>query len=78
MPVLLARQQTSFVSPYNIAQVYTDLGKSDDAFRWLKIAFDQRDESLFTLLNNDFGIDSIRSDLRYAELLRKTGIPPQK
>jgi serine/threonine protein kinase len=78
LPLLLARRKTSYVSPYSIAATYADLGNADETFRWLNTAFDEHDESLFILLNNDFTLDPYRSDPRYSELLRKTGIPPQK
>ncbi len=48
------------------------------AFRWMNVGFEERDEGLFTNLNNDFALSGLRGDPRFAELMKKTGIPEQK
>jgi hypothetical protein len=50
------------------------LGDKDQAFRWLNTASQERDVAL-TGLKTDFFFDSIRSDPRFAELVRKVGLP---
>ena len=45
-----------------------------DAFEWLKTAYQEHDLSLIGL-RTDFTMDSLRSDLRYAEFVRKIGFP---
>ena len=64
----------SFVSPYWIAQNYAQLGDKDHAFEWLEIAYQERDSSIVGM-PSDFMLDPIRSDARYAELMRKVGLP---
>jgi serine/threonine protein kinase/TolB-like protein len=66
--------KTGYVSPYQIAQYYADLGEKDHAFEWLNIAFQEHDTFLIAL-RTDFMLDSLRSDPRYAELVRKIGLP---
>jgi hypothetical protein len=74
--VLTARRKKTYVAPYTIAELYADAGNKEEAFRWLNIALEERDDSLVTLLKGDYTVDSLRSDSRFAELLRKTGLQP--
>jgi len=69
-----AQRKTGYSSAYNIAALYADLGDKDQAFRWLNTAYQERDYSLVGLKTN-FLFDPIRSDPRFAELVRKVGLP---
>ena len=73
--VSLAQRKSSaeYVSPYGIAQCYSDLGDKDHAFEWLNIAYQEHDPNLF-VLRTDFTMDSLRSDPRYADMVRKIGL----
>jgi TolB-like protein/cytochrome c-type biogenesis protein CcmH/NrfG len=68
------KSKTGYVSPYGIAQLYADLGDKEHAFEWLNTAYQEHDTGL-TSLRTDFTLDSLRSDPRYAELVRKVGLP---
>jgi tetratricopeptide (TPR) repeat protein len=59
---------------YNIAEAYADLGEKDQAFQWLNTAFQEHDQGLMGL-KTDFTLDSLRSDPRFAELVRRVGLP---
>jgi eukaryotic-like serine/threonine-protein kinase len=74
---LLAQRKakTDFVSPYAIAELYADTGDKDHAFEWLNVAYQEHDA--LNTLRTDFTLDSLRSDPRYAELVRKVGLPQQ-
>jgi eukaryotic-like serine/threonine-protein kinase len=74
--VYLAQRKAKrgYVSPFQIAEVYADLGDKDHAFEWLNTAYQERDLWL-TSLPTEPWIDSLRSDPRYAELVRKIGFP---
>jgi len=64
--------ETQYVSPFEFAVVYNSLGDRDQAFVWLDKAFADHSESLgFIRTLPEF--DSIHSDPRYAELLRRIG-----
>jgi hypothetical protein len=54
--------------------LYADLGEKDQAFQWLNTAYYERDR-LMLGLKADFPLDSLRSDPRFAELVRKVGLP---
>jgi tetratricopeptide (TPR) repeat protein len=69
-----AQRKTGYSSAYAIAQLYADLGDKDQAFRWLNTACQERDSSMEGL-KTDFLLDPLRSDPRFAELVRKVGLP---
>jgi TolB-like protein/predicted Ser/Thr protein kinase len=72
-----AQRRTGYSSAYGIAQLYADLGEKDQAFQWLNTSYQERDAGLEGLegLKTDFLLDPIRSDPRFAELVRKVGLP---
>lgn len=59
-----------YVPPYLVALAYVNLGEKEAAFRWLQRAYQENDPMLGGM-KVDPMLDSIRSDQRYAELLRK-------
>jgi serine/threonine protein kinase len=69
-----AQRKTGYFSAFIIATLYADLGDKDQAFRWLNTAYQERDWLLLSL-KTDFLLDPIRSDPRFAELVRKVGLP---
>lgn len=71
---LQARRQASYASAYLIATLYADLGDNDQALRWLNIAYQEGEWRLISL-KTEFTFDSVRSDPRFAELMRKVGLP---
>jgi TolB-like protein len=68
-----AQRKNGYSSSYGIAMLYADLGDKDQAFWWLNTAYQERDG--LTSLKTDFSLDPIRSDPRFAELVRKVGLP---
>jgi eukaryotic-like serine/threonine-protein kinase len=68
------QRKNGYSSAYGIASLYADLGDKDQAFRWLNTAYQERDW-LLTGLKTDFLLDPLRSDARFAELVRKVGLP---
>lgn len=69
-----AQRHTGYHSACGIAGLYAELGDKDQAFRWLNIAYQEHDWYLLGLKTNSF-LDPIRSDPRFAELVRKVGLP---
>ncbi|HJZ10775.1 MAG TPA: hypothetical protein VJ521_01410, partial [Acidobacteriota bacterium] len=70
------KQQSSkrFVSPYSIALIYIALQERDPAFEWLEKALEVHEDSLITLKVNP-RFDSLRSDPRFQDLVRRVGLP---
>ena len=63
------------VSPFVIASVYAGLDDKDQAFFWLERAYRERDDRL-ELLKVDSHLDSLRSDPRFADLMRRMHLSP--
>ena len=57
-----------------LAETYSVLGEKDDAFEFLEAAYKER-VSLLIFFRNRPAFDNIRSDPRYADLLRRMGLP---
>jgi len=57
-----------------IARIYARLGMKDQAFEWLEKAFQKRSPYLVTL-KGDPMLAGLHSDPRFAELLRRVGLP---
>jgi tetratricopeptide (TPR) repeat protein len=70
----LAQRKTGYSSAYSIAALYAQSGDKDQAFQWLNTAFQEHDQGLMGL-KTDYTLDSLRSDPRFAELVRKVGLP---
>jgi serine/threonine protein kinase/tetratricopeptide (TPR) repeat protein len=68
------KAKIGYISSYQIAQYYADLGEKDHAFEWLDTAFQEHDTFLVAF-RTDFILDSLHSDPRYADLVRKIGLP---
>jgi DNA-binding winged helix-turn-helix (wHTH) protein/TolB-like protein/Flp pilus assembly protein TadD len=71
---LQARSNQSYVSPYHVAMVYAGLGERDKAFSWLGKAYADR-EGRLTILKVVPEFDSLHSDPRFADLIRRIGLP---
>lgn len=69
-----AQRKTGYASAFQIALLYAESGDKDSAFRWLNTAYLERDTYLEGL-KTEFQLDPIRSDPRFAELVRKVGLP---
>ncbi len=68
------QRKSGYASAYQIALLYADLGDKDQVFLWLNTAYQERDTYL-VFLKTDFLLDSIRSDPRFTEMVRKVGLP---
>jgi len=63
-----------YVSPAAFALIYAALGDKDQAFSWLEKSVDEHD-LITARLKVDQRFDSLRSDPRFADLVRRVGIP---
>jgi len=71
---LQGRARQKYVSPFFIALVYTGLGEKDQAFEWLEKAYEERHPYLI-LIKVEPVFDGLRSDPRFADLVRRVGLP---
>jgi TolB-like protein/DNA-binding winged helix-turn-helix (wHTH) protein/Flp pilus assembly protein TadD len=63
-----------YVSPYIIATIYAGLGDKDTAFQFLEKAYRERSLEMGWHLKADLRIDTLRSDPRFHDLLRRVGL----
>ncbi len=71
---LAARSRTTFVPPIIVADVFAAAGEHDQALEWLERACDERDPNM-PYLSVNRGLDSLRDDPRFQELLRRMNLP---
>jgi TolB-like protein/DNA-binding winged helix-turn-helix (wHTH) protein/Tfp pilus assembly protein PilF len=71
----LRQSQSSYVSPYMIATVYAGMGRKDKAFEYLERAYQERSPDLTYFLRADLRVDSLRSDPRFRDLMRRMSFP---
>ena len=74
---LLQLSKQRYVSPASIAIVYVALDDKDQAFAWLEKANEIRDMNVVRL-KVDPRYESLRSDPRFNDLVRRIGIPEGK
>ncbi len=68
------RSKDMRLSPYQIAAIYAGLNAKDQAFEWLENAY--KESSIWIrYLKVDPGLDPLRSDPRYLDLVRRIGFP---
>jgi serine/threonine protein kinase/Tfp pilus assembly protein PilF len=74
---ILKRLETGkrYVSPGELAVLYAALGEHEQAFKSLEKGFAARDPQL-QFLGVDPAFDSLRGDPRFADLMRRVGLPP--
>src|SRR5262249_5641220 len=72
---LLRQSRTSYVSPYMIASVYAGFGNKDEAFDYLEKAYEERSSDLPYFLRADLRMDTLRSDARFQDLMRRMNFP---
>jgi len=73
---LSALGQEATSRSYHIAVIYAALGEKDQAFTWLQKAYQERDIFMGVRLKTDPKLDSLRSDPRFQDLLRRVGFTP--
>jgi len=71
------RSQQTYVQPLALAMIQIGLGDRGEAFAWLSKAFDDRSAGL-VYLKVDPVFDSISTDARFADLVRRIGLPSAK
>jgi len=69
---LLNPNSKRYVLPYNIAKIYSAAADPDKAFAWLETAYKEGNADLIEL-NSEPLFDTLRTDLRFADLMRRVG-----
>jgi eukaryotic-like serine/threonine-protein kinase len=63
------------VSPYNVALIYAGLGDNEKSLEWLERAYSLRSYYLPVYLPTDARLDTLRTDSRFKDLVRRIGLP---
>jgi TolB-like protein/Flp pilus assembly protein TadD/predicted Ser/Thr protein kinase len=72
---LTRRDTAGYVSPSNVAIGYIGIGDYEAALKWLENAYVEHSQAL-TYLKVDSVYDPLRSDPRFADLVRRVGLAP--
>jgi TolB-like protein/DNA-binding winged helix-turn-helix (wHTH) protein/Tfp pilus assembly protein PilF len=72
---LRKRRRSSYVSPVAFAEIYTALGRKNEAFEAFRKAYSGRTMEMVSL-KVDTQFASLHTDARYAELVHQIGLPP--
>jgi tetratricopeptide (TPR) repeat protein len=72
---LKAASKQRYVPALSFAIVYVGLGEKEQAFLWLEKAYEERTNSL-AYLKVQATWDPLRADPRFADLVRRIGLPP--
>jgi serine/threonine protein kinase/Tfp pilus assembly protein PilF len=72
---LIEEARTKYVSWLGIADIYAGLGEKEHAFTALELAYQQGDTRMDGIRAR-LDLDSIQGDPRFADLLKKVGLPP--
>ncbi|MDA1277519.1 MAG: protein kinase, partial [Verrucomicrobia bacterium] len=75
----LANENNRYVPPGSVAAIYAALGEKDQAFEWLEKAYQDRSilsVGPFAYLKLHPAYDPLRSDPRFADLLRRMNLEP--
>jgi len=67
-----ASRKGKSVDGLSLAEVYAIMGERDEAFKWLGRGYREHDQWMY-ILKVDPGLDPLRSDPRFKELLKKVG-----
>ncbi|UCF36056.1 MAG: hypothetical protein JSU96_14705 [Acidobacteriota bacterium] len=71
---MIEAQRERYVPPVWPATVYAGLGETDKAFEWLETCLEVRSPNLLFLISGAPQFDSLRSDARFDDLLRRAGV----
>jgi TolB-like protein/Tfp pilus assembly protein PilF len=71
---IIEYSKVNYVPSVAVASVFSALGEKEQVFVWLERAFRERDPYLLMFLKTLHRYDAVRSDPRYAALLRKIGL----
>jgi TolB-like protein/thioredoxin-like negative regulator of GroEL len=73
---ILTSAKGDYLPSQEVAAVYAALGEKERAFEWLERAYEER-TTWMVYLGTSPQFDSLRSDPRFADLLRRVGLPEQ-
>jgi serine/threonine protein kinase len=73
--MLIERSKTSYVTPWQVATLYTRAGMKEEALDWFEKAYDAHDPNM-PYLSIDPIFDGLRNQPRFQAILKKMGLKP--
>jgi serine/threonine-protein kinase len=73
---LIERSTQTYVFPKYLTMIYAALGEKDKAFEWLEKSYEDRSLGSGMALKSSPVFDPLRSDPRFADLLRRLNLQP--
>jgi serine/threonine protein kinase/tetratricopeptide (TPR) repeat protein len=73
--MLIERSKTSYVTPWQVATLYTRAGMKEEALGWLERAYDAHDPNM-PYLSVDPIFDDLRGQPRFQAILKSMGLVP--
>jgi tetratricopeptide (TPR) repeat protein len=67
--------ETRYFPAIDLADAYARVGDAENAFRWLEKSFEEKEGGSITLLRWIPDFDSLHGHPRFADLLRRMGLP---
>jgi Flp pilus assembly protein TadD len=71
---LKSLSSSKFVSSFEVALIFSGLGNRTEAFQWLERSREERSLLDDHDISSDPRLDNLRSDPRFADLLRRVGL----
>lgn len=71
---LIGQSKTKYITPWQVATLYTRAGMKEEALDWLEKAYEEHDPNM-PYINADPIFDDLKEDHRFKELLRKMELP---
>jgi serine/threonine protein kinase/Tfp pilus assembly protein PilF len=75
--LMIERSKTTYITPWQIATVYTRAGRNKEALDYLEQAFEAHDANMPSIAVDPI-FDNLRDELRFNELLRQMNLPQAK
>jgi tetratricopeptide (TPR) repeat protein len=72
--MMVERSKKAYVTPWQIATLYTRAGKNSEAIDWFEMAYEQHDTNM-PALSMDPLFDGLRSEPRFKDLLSRMNLP---
>jgi hypothetical protein len=70
---MIAKSKNEYITPWQVATLYTRAGMQEEAIEWLQKAYDVHDNNM-TYITADPIFDYLREDRRFQKLVEKMNL----
>ena len=72
--MMIARSDSVYVTPWQIATLYTRAGMNDEALGWFEKAYEEHSSNMI-YINVDPLFDDLRNEERFQQIIKKMNFP---